>query len=159
MTNLTFLWPKIYWLVEIRFKTSFRLSAHDVFGHINQESVFQLSTEEIQIQVSHLALEGVLHPGTTLDVRVKGMKESLKFIVTACKVPDRVVLHTREDSAYKGEWYIDFVSTTAGCNVREKLILHPGNVVNKMRLLFIKDNLVQAFKHKSLEHKSRLLQK
>lgn len=145
--------------MELRFKTSFRQSAHDVFEQINRDSVFQISTEEIKIELVKQAAEGVLHQGSSIDVSIKGMREPLKFVVTSCKVPDRVVLHTREDSFCKGEWYIDFVSTTSGCNIREKLIFHPGNLVAKVRLLLQKEKIMEAFKSKSLEQKSRLLLK
>lgn len=142
--------------MEIRFKTSFRLSAHEVFNRINRDSTFQLETEEVKIMLVQSSSDGALHQGSSIDVHVKGMKTPLKFVVTACKVPDRVVLHSREDSAYKAEWYLDFVSTTSGCNIREKLIIHPTSLMTKLRLFFIKDKLNQAFKSKSLEYKSRL---
>ncbi len=144
--------------MEIRTKTSYRLNINEVFDLINRDSVFQFSTENVKISLLHSASDGALHQGSILDVSIKGLKEPLKFVVTSCKVPDRVVLHTREDSPYKGEWYIDFVSTTSGCNIREKLILHPNNIVMKFKLFFIKEKIVQAYKSKSLELKSRLLQ-
>lgn len=145
--------------MEIRFKTSVRLSAFEVFEHFNRDEIFQFSNDEISIKLINPVPDGVLHTGSAIDVAIKGMKEPLKFVVTSCKVPDRVVLHTREDSSYKGEWYIDFVSTTSGCNIREKLIFHPDNLVAKVRLLLQKEKIMEAFKSKSLEQKSRLLPK
>lgn len=144
--------------MEIRIKTSYKLSAQEVFDLINRDTVFQLSTEDVKITLLHSAPDGALHQGSILDVSIKGMKAPLKFVVTSCKIPDRVILHTREDSPYKGEWYIDFVSTTSGCNIREKLILHPNNLVSRLKLFFIKEKVIQAYKSKSLEQKSRLLQ-
>ncbi len=142
--------------MEIRFKTSFKLTAEEVFKHFSNNTVFDLSAEGIKVKLVKAENGEALSKGSLIDVEISGIKSPLKFIVTSSKFPDRVVLHSREDSVYKGEWHIDFISTTTSCIVREKIIFFPKNVFSRLRLSLIKNKIVLALKNKSLEIKSRL---
>lgn len=143
--------------MEIRYKTSYKLSAFEVFEQINQHGILELAAEGVKVSLIKAGEEGALALGSLINVEISGLSSPLLFIVTACNKPDRVVLHTREGSSYRGEWHIDFISVSSGCVLKEKLIFFPKNFISRIKLNMLKTKISTAFKSKSLELKSRLL--